>query len=174
MSQPPGWAGILDTDERILWQGRPDAAVVLRPGTIGACLFGLFFAGFALVWMILAAQAGGVFWMFGLLHFAVGLGICLGAVAWGPFRRRHTWYTLTDRRAFIATDLPVLGRSLKSYPITPETVLETDGGDPPTIWFHEEMRRGRRGTYRHRIGFERVRDGADLYAMIRNVQKGAA
>ena len=46
--------------------------------TVGArasALFGAAFAGFALFWMAMAAQAGGVFWMFGLIHFGVGVGL---------------------------------------------------------------------------------------------------
>lgn len=174
MSHPPGWSGILDPGETVLWQGQPDDSIILGPGTIGLLLFGVVFAGFALLWMMMAAQAGGAFWMFGLLHFSVGVGICIGAVAWTPWKRHHTWYTLTDRRAFIATDMPVMGRNLSSWPITPETVLQTDGGDPATIWFHEEVRQGRNGPSRHRVGFERVSDGAMLYRQMRKIQKGAA
>lgn len=172
MSAPPGWSGILDKDERILWQGQPDASITFGRDTVFGLLFGLAFAGFALFWMSMAARAGGAFWMFGIVHFSVGVGLCAGAVLWRPWTRHHTWYTLTDRRAFIATDLPVSGRSLKSYPITAGTVLETDGADPATIWFHEETRRSRRGSYRHRVGFERVRDGAGLYRRMREIQKG--
>lgn len=174
MSQPPGWSGILDPGETVLWQGQPDDSITFGPGTIGLLIFGLLFAGFALFWMVVAAGAGGMFWMFGLLHFCVGAGICVGAVAWRPWTRHHTWYTLTDRRAFIATDMPILGRSLKSYPITAETVLETDGAEPATIWFHEETRQGRNGPSRYRVGFERVSDGAALYRQMRKIQKGVA
>ena len=136
-----GWDGILDTDEKVIWQGRPDGRIVVRIGNIAGFAFGLFFAGFALFWMIMASQAGGFFWMFGFLHFFVGLGVAFGAVFWSAWKRRHTWYTLTDRRAFIATDVPFRGRSLKSYPITRTTVLDYDGSDPATIMFRERPHR---------------------------------
>ena len=77
-----GWDGILDDDEAIVWQGRPDGKVVFRPGNIIGFLFGLAFAIFALFWMILAASAGGFFWAFGLIHFSVGIGISFGALFW--------------------------------------------------------------------------------------------
>jgi len=90
MSIPTGWGDILDPGETILWQGRPDGAMVLKLSNIVMLVFGLFFAGFALFWMVLAASAGGVFWMFGLIHFSVGIGIAFGALFWSAYRRRHS------------------------------------------------------------------------------------
>lgn len=168
-----GWEGILDEGEKILWQGRPDGAIRFKPGNLFTFLFGLAFAGFALFWMILASRAGGLFWAFGLIHFAAGLGLSFGTILWDAFRRRHTWYTLTDRRAFIATDLPVKGRALKSYPITDDTVLNYRQGDPATIHFSREERRGNKGRrYTVNIGFERIDDGEKVYGLLRQAQKG--
>ncbi|WP_422031344.1 aspartate carbamoyltransferase catalytic subunit [Roseovarius sp.] len=174
MTGADSWKGILDDDETVLWQGRPDGGMTLKAGNIMGFLFGLFFAGFALVWMVLASQAGGFFWMFGLLHFFVGVGIAFGSTFWSAWRRRHTWYTLTDRRAFIATDLPFRGRSLKSYPITKSTVIDYDGGEPASIMFNHEMRRKKNGHYRVDVGFERIENGAEVYRMMRDIQKGQA
>ncbi len=172
MTVPAGWDGILDKGEVILWQGRPDTAVRFQAMPTFTALFGLAFAGFALFWMIMASQAGGFFWMFGLIHFAVGLAIGIGPPVFSAWRRRHTWYTLTDRRAFIATDLPLKGRKLKSYPIDGDTVLDYQAGDPATIHFAHEMRRTKNGSRRHDIGFERIAGGAEVYRMLRDVQRG--
>jgi len=98
MTAPDGWKGILDETESILWQGRPDGALKFRLAHLFAFLFGLVFAGIAVFWMIMAAGAGGYFWMFGLVHFCVGVGVAIGPPFWGAWRRRNTWYTLTDRR----------------------------------------------------------------------------
>jgi hypothetical protein len=172
MSVPAGWEGILDEGEEILWQGRPDSAFAFQPRMMIMTVFGVFFAGFALFWMLMASMAGGYFWMFGLIHFAVGIGIVAGTL-WGPtFRRRRTWYTLTDRRAFVATDLPLVGRRLKSYPITAGSVLSYDQQDPATIHFAHEMRRGRNGSTRVDVGFDRIHDGAEVYRLMRQVQRG--
>lgn len=166
-----GWDGILDPDERILWQGRPDGAVRWKFGHIASFIFGLFFAGFALFWMIMASRAGGGFWMFGLIHFSAGIAIAVGPPFWSAFRRRHTWYTLTDRRAFIATDLPLRGKKLTSYPIGESTVLDYDRDEPATIHFAHETVRTKNGSRRHRIGFERIGGGADVYDLFRQVQR---
>ena len=112
--------------------------------------------------------------MFGLLHFFVGLGVAFGATFWSAWRRRHTWYTLTDRRAFIATDIPFKGRSLKSYPITASTVLDYDSGNPASIMFNHEMRRSKNGSYRVDVGFERIENGAEVYRLMRDIQERQA
>ncbi len=171
MSVPAGWEGILDEGETIVWQGRPDATVVLTVANVGGFLFGLFFAGFALFWMIMASQAGGGFWMFGLIHFFVGLSVAFGAMFWNAWRRKHTWYTLTDRRAFIATDIPFKGRKLNSYPITPDTVISYQAGDLATLHFASEMRQGKNRNYTVPVGFERVPDGDEVYRLMRDIQE---
>lgn len=168
-----GWEGILDHGEKILWQGRPDGKIVWTGSNIIMAIFGLFFAAFAVFWMVLAASAGGFFWMFGLIHFGVGLGIGIGAVVFSAYKRRHSWYTLTDRRAFIATELPIKGKSLKSYPIDDDTVLEFIDQDPATIYFATERKRGKNSTYTVNIGFERVENGREVYGLFRQLQKVA-
>lgn len=170
MNSADSWDNILDKDEKVIWQGRPDAKIVFRPANIMTFFFGLFFAGFAVFWMIMASNAGGFFWMFGLIHFSVGIGLAFGAIFWSSWRRRHTWYTLTDKRAFIATDIPFKGRSLKSYPITPTTVLEYNAGTPASIMFDHEMRRSKKGSYRVAVGFERIDNGGEVYRMMREIQ----
>ncbi len=172
MSPPSGWEGILDEDEEVLWQGRPDNRIVFRMVYLLSGALGLFFAGFAVVWMVMVAQTGGFAWMFGLIHFSVGLAIGIGPPLWSAWTRRHTWYTLTDRRAFIATDLPLRGRRLKSYPIDDDTVLDYRDGDPPTVYFAHEMRRTKNGSRRVDIGFERIADGQEVYRLMRQVQRG--
>lgn len=167
---PAGWEGILDTGERILWQGRPDGGVTIGPGEIGLAAFGLVFSGFALFWMRMASNAGGIFWMFGLLHFSVGIGLTLHSLFGAAWRRRHTWYTLTDRRAFIATDQPFRGRRLKSYPIGPDTVLDFESGEFDTLRFaYEESGQGGRRP----VAFERITDGARVYRLMRQVTQDA-
>jgi len=166
-----GWENILDKDEAILWQGRPDGAVAFKPANIITFLFGLVFAGFALFWMVIAAQAGGGMWMFGLIHFSVGIGLSFGSIFWGAYKRRHTWYTLTDRRAFIATNMPLKGRNLKSYPIDAETILDFSDAPLSTINFSFEMRRGKNRSYRVDIGFERIENGSEVYRLMRDIQK---
>ncbi|MEL7115129.1 MAG: aspartate carbamoyltransferase catalytic subunit [Pseudomonadota bacterium] len=168
---PEGWDGILDEGEHILWQGRPDGKVVIRATHVFTFIFGTFFAGFALFWMIMASAAPGPFWMFGLLHFSVGIGVMIGPLAWPAWVRRHTWYTLTDRRAFIATDIPFMGRKLQSYEISPKTPLEYEAGQPASLYFAHEYQRTKNGSRRKPIGFERIDEGETVYRLVRDVQR---
>lgn len=166
-----GWDGILDPGEKILWQGRPDGAFAFDWGAVFPLIFGLFFAGFALFWMVMASLAGGFFWMFGLLHFGVGIAIALGPVFWPTWRRRHTWYTLTDKRAFIATDIPFKGKKLDFYPIDAGTVFSFYDEDLATIHFAEKITQTKKhGVSRTKIGFERIPDGRNVLRLMREVQ----
>ncbi|MGP6087236.1 aspartate carbamoyltransferase catalytic subunit [Antarctobacter jejuensis] len=171
---PPGWEGLLDPGERILWQGRPGAAVRIGTGDIILMVFGIFFAGFALFWMVTASQAGGIFWLFGLIHFCVGLGIILWPVLGRPYLRRHTWYTLTDRRAFIATDVPLRGRQLKSFPIDADNSLTFEDRQPGSVIFASELRRSKNGSHETRIGFRDIEDARRVYGLMRRIQRGAS
>ena len=171
----PGWEGILDPGERIVWQGRPDQGFNIAASDIGSAVFALFFTGFAVFWMSRAAEMGGAFWMFGLIHFSVGLGLVWKSVFGPTRRRRRTWYTLTDRRAFIATDTAKTGRALKSYPITPETRITYKDGPPATIHFARERHKTSKGrSYISRIGFERIADGQNVLALLRKAQRKEA
>lgn len=172
MSVPAGWDGILDPGEKILWQGRPDGNIVFKIGFIFTFIFGLFFAGFALFWMVMASQAGGFFWMFGLIHFFVGLSLAIGPPFYNAWSLRHTWYTLSDKRAFIATDKPFTGRKLQSYPINESTILEYTSGDLATLHFQKESRRTKNGTRMIDIGFERIAEGDKVYRLMRDIQRG--
>jgi len=173
MSAPSGWEGILDDDEEIRWQGQPDGVIRMdlsQPMGIG---MGLFFMGFSIVWMNLASRAGGVFWMFGLLFFGIGFYNAIGVHFWKTYLRRTTHYTLTNKRAFIATQ-PLGKRVLKSYPIAKDTSIELQDGTPATIIFARETHRGNKSSYKTNIGFERISDGQKVYGLLRDIQKEAA
>lgn len=169
---PAGWEHILNEGEVIRWQGRPDGALVWKAANFSTLLFGAVFAGFALFWMIMAARAGGGFWMFGLIHFFVGIGVGIGPVFWSTLRRRRSWYTLTDKRAIVATDMPTRGRVLRSYPISKDTVLEINTNEPASISFAAGRRR-KNGKHKAKFGFERIADANQVYALLRDIQKEA-
>jgi hypothetical protein len=173
MSNADQWAGLLEPGEEILWQGRPDPGFALKLSNILLAIFGFFFASFALFWMAMAYQSGGGFWMFGLLHFTVGLGFALSSVFWPTFRRRRSWYTLTNRRAFIAANLPLRGKILQSYPITAKSTLELIDGALATVNFAEKTKSGKNGSYTVPVGFERITDGREVYRLLRQIQAGA-
>lgn len=171
MTRRPGWDGILFPSETILWQGQPDPTIRRSDLNPREMLFGAFFSGFALFWMAMAAQGGGVMALFGLPFVAIGLRM-LGGAPYGAYVRRRTWYTLTNQRAFIARDLPWKRRSLDSFPLTGATVFDYDDAeDLPTIWFTSGYRADATGRVRGKQGFERLTDARGVYAQMRDVQR---
>lgn len=173
MTGSDGWEGILQPGETILWQGQPDATPRLERKDLPKSVFGLLFAGFALFWILSALQAGGAIWMFGLIHLGVGLWLATWPFLGKSFVSRRTWYTLTDRRAIIASDLPWRRRALDSYPITADTPFEFQDTEPGTIWFGERypaaIRARRKG--RTRAGFERIGDARGVYRQMLDIQR---
>ena len=167
-----GWSDILDADKSLVWQGKPDGAIVWKSHDVVALIFGIFFSGFALFWMIAASKAGGGFWIFGLLHFTVGLGIAFGPVFYSAWKRRHSWYTLTNKRAIIARNIPLQNRSIKTWPILPETVLTFERGPKGSVFFATEQHRRKNDYITIDIGFERLDDAAAVFCLMRDIQIG--
>lgn len=171
-----GWDGILNPGESVLWQGQPDPAPDFTGWKLRDGLFGGAFAGFALFWMAMALGQlpgttflGLVFPMFGLPFLALGLWRAGGDRLWASYQRRHTWYTLTNQRAFIASDL--LGRKkFDAYPVGKQAVLDHDGRN---LWFATDFVKTRSGSERRKVGFTHLPDSREVFDLMRKVQREA-
>lgn len=172
---PEGWEGILEPGEAILWQGAPDGRVTLSLSQLPEVAFGLVFTAFAVFWMFQASRGGGYFWMFGLIFFFVGLGRINKQILGAARRRRYSHYTLTNRRAIVATNLPLVGRALKSYPITATTQLELNElGELGTVNFARQDKVSRNSFQgAQAIGFERIPDARQVFSLMRQIQQEA-
>ncbi len=191
-----GWEGILDEGEEILWQGAPDGALDFSGFWSAQTLFALFFTGFSLFWIVTAYLMTGqlndtvgrvinaVFPLFGVPFLLIGLQLLIGRFWTDARRRRNSYYTLTNRAAYIGVDAKGK-RSLERYEIGPETRLVLEAGDLGSVWFARavhamprhvpQMRRSRTrigGATQtiQSIGFERLSNARDVYAMMRKVQ----
>ncbi|MDO5642164.1 MAG: hypothetical protein Q4G26_07220 [Paracoccus sp. (in: a-proteobacteria)] len=167
---PAGWQHILQPDEVILWQGRPDFGLQARLarltntqsphlGLIGTvCLVS---AGFLMLFN---------WFLFGVVFlFAGALAMERRQHARLPSLREPAWYTLTNRRAIIATQPPKKPRQLASYPLDASMMVELWPDKPPSILFGPEL--GRAGT---RPGFRYIPDAEQVMQMIRDIQARAA
>ncbi|MFD1794571.1 aspartate carbamoyltransferase catalytic subunit [Paracoccus aurantiacus] len=163
----PGWQGILEPGEQILWQGQPDRRFRFAPGDLAKSAPGLFMTCFSLFWMWNAAQGSLVFSLFGLFFLFAGLREMARPVLLPAYIRSRSWYTLTDRRAIVATDMPIRGRRLLSYPIDAGTPMEYVAGDPPSILFGPETR-----NPRNRAGFHFIPEADRVMALMRRMQRG--
>ena len=173
-SNPSIWQNVLDQGEVVRWQGRPDARVIWNWSHYVTLAIGLALSGFALIWMISTAQSDGWFWMFGLIFFSFGISIMIGPPYWRPYLRSKSWYALTNKRALIATDMPIQGRKIQSYPINLQTPLELDKKYGSSVYFATKMERNTRGSYKIKIGFELLDDAPQVYDLIHTIQKETA
>ncbi|MDV7141318.1 aspartate carbamoyltransferase catalytic subunit [Tropicimonas sp. TH_r6] len=167
---PQGWDGILEPGERVLWQGRPSGDISwagLKPKKV---LFGVIFSSFALFWTVKAITMPVeaplpvrlLVPLVGLTLLFKGAKLAGADRIWRAITRRSSRYTLTDRRAFIATDL--FGRrKLRSWPITAETVIDLVDGTRSSLFFARE------GS--ERIGFEMIEDGRAVLSLMRTLQR---
>jgi len=109
--------------------------------------------------------------MFGLLHFSVGFYLLVGIHFWKAHTRRRTHYTLTNKRAFIATN-PVFGkRSLNSHLIGSHNEISLHEGETSDVYFAKEVRRMNRSQgVETPFGFEDIHEGRKVFALLREVQ----
>jgi hypothetical protein len=124
---------------------------------------------FSIFWIAQAVQAGGVLWLFGLIFLYIGIRELRRPPRRPPDVPSGTFYTLTDRRAFIATDIGGR-RDLKSYPIGRDTVIELVDGVPGSVYFSTGAAADGVRTSGRKIGFELVEDVRSVYALIRDIQ----
>ncbi|SHJ02748.1 hypothetical protein [Wenxinia saemankumensis] len=182
---PAGWEDILAPGERILWQGRPRAGIDWGRILSVEAVFGLVFAGFGLLWTGMAASMAppgdapalfSIFPLFGLIFVAIGLHQAIGRHVLDAWRHGRTWYTLTDRAAYIATQS--LGRrNLRCIETGDWEDLRLEDGDPGTVWFardrHQRPARRRNGRMRPArswttpVGFRRIDDARRVFGLMR-------
>ncbi len=92
---------MLQPGEQLLWHGAPGRGLRLRSGDLGNSLVGLFIVGFAIFWCTGAAQAGGFFWLFGLLPLILGLNLSVLRYFSEARQRKDTYYGITDQKIIL-------------------------------------------------------------------------
>ena len=183
---PAGWEGILEDGETILWQGRPAPGLSLSEIFRGGTLMSLFVAGFGVFWTIMAAtmmaesrSAPGAFRiffpLFGVIFVIAALSGGIGPAIRRALRRSGTYYTLSDRAAYIAVASGGK-RSLDRYPLDQMNAPSLEEGTLGGVFFSPEesiVRTGRSGghrTVRSRVGFERIDDPRHVFGLLRDAR----
>jgi len=182
MAAPHSWDAYLLPGERILWEGAPLPGIRNRVRLAFLSLFGVPFLIFGLGGTGVALRH--IFWLgdvwLGLITLALGLiflgvGYTLVAHQWIEAARAHrtTRYAVSTRAAYVARQSRT--RALEVFPIRPETALELEHGDGyDDLWFHARRERDSDGDLSTtRIGFEGIRDGTEVYQLMRGIQTGA-
>ena len=198
---PQDWERILEPGERLLWTGRPVPGIDWRDLISQGSMSGLGSIFFGLVWYMMTsgmvtnmADEMRVFGpgrrdpvmdtvlplvpYIGLLIMAQGIWRLAGRPLMSLLGQGRAWYSLTNRRAFIARSR--LGRKeLQSWPLAEMERLDLIGGDPGDVIFAEErqtvVQTGRRGSRRtfertRPVGFRRIREAQRVHQMI-NAQR---
>lgn len=161
----------LQPGERILWEGRPEPGDLLDVSRPGEMVFGLAFIAFSLFWMTKAMEQG-AFWLFGLPFLFIGLKLAFWRAYQPRLRAKFARYTLTDRRAMVAMHWPLVGVREQALTLSPATIVDSEG-DPASITLRQQMT-GPRGTVTESLTFQRIEESAQVLALIRQVQRGAA
>jgi hypothetical protein len=104
----------LSPGEQILWSGQPRQGIAFRGSDAFAIPFSLLWAGFAVFWLVSAAQSGAPlpFVLFGVPFVLVGLYIVFGRFFVEAKQREKTYYALTANRIIISSGL--FARKVKS------------------------------------------------------------
>lgn len=165
------WDAILEDGEELLWQGRPDASVVWQKRHILPVVLGVGVAVLGIIWIFFVTQSNTYSVIMGLI--LIGLGGFLGVAppVLASMVRKASWYSLSNKRCFIAMNRKNIGRKLAAYRVDPEFELLFDGKDPGTIIFAIETRQPGNAAYLVKISFDRIKDSQKVYQMMRDIQE---
>jgi hypothetical protein len=103
----------LMTGEKIYWSGQPDPSVLFSASDILLIPFSLIWGGFAIFWELSCLGFTGfvkqgqvapvVFSIFGLPFVGIGLYMIFGRFFFKIWKKKRTFYAVTNRRILIAT-----------------------------------------------------------------------
>lgn len=174
-TQSNQWEDYLEADEKLLWQGAPATGLRFSSKGLFTSIFGLFFFGFSVFWVTMAASFGGntpldyLFPLFGLPFVLVGFWMVVGHWFYDAFKRKRSRYALTNRRAIIARNL--IRRKMESYEITPQSPISLVEGALDTVNFAQRTYRTKNGTNTVNIGFRYIEDGLKVFNVLKAMRK---
>lgn len=104
----------LSPGEQVVWTGQPRQGIVVRGADAFAIPFSLLWAGFAVFWLVSAAQSNAPlpFVLCGVPFVLIGFYMVVGRFFVEAKQRQSTFYALTPQRVIIASGL--FSRTVKS------------------------------------------------------------
>lgn len=171
----------LGAGERLLWSGVPRQGIVFRNADIAMVPFSLLWGGFAIFWEVMALRGAPFFFaLWGIPFVGIGLYMMVGRFFVDSFRRRGTFYGLTDQRIIVASRFPT--RFMKSYSVGTLTnlSLEDHGNGTGTIPFGPLVLRNAMGrqamwfSMPTESAFEMIPDAKHVFDLIRETQLSEA
>lgn len=105
----------IDSNEVLLWTGQPKKGILFRSADIFLIPFSILWCGFAIFWVVMASQSGGLFALFGVPFVIIGLVFVFGRFIIDAKQRESTFYGLTEDRIIIKSG--VFSKNVKSLNI---------------------------------------------------------
>lgn len=168
------WHGILRDDEAILWQGKPDDGFYIHPSRRKTFVVGAFFTAIGLTLLVLGLIVAEIpMILFALFFLAISLTLTLGQSLWPTYKRRHTFYSLTNQRAILGIALPRRKRTLKFFDIQPEATYEFIPGPIGSIVFDHEDQGVKVNNVPQlfAVGFMRFAEAPEVWQMVQDLQR---
>lgn len=115
--------------EKITWSGQPvPRLLAVSDGYIVP--FSLLWCGFAIFWEVSAIKQGapGFFALWGVPFVLMGLYLVFGRFVYKSYRKKHTYYVVTNKRVFVLTDganKKIVAAFIDQIP----TITKSIGGD---------------------------------------------
>ncbi|TAK57935.1 MAG: PH domain-containing protein [Dehalococcoidia bacterium] len=171
----------MESDERLLWAGRPPQGFVLRPIDWFFVPFSLVWGGFAIFWEAAALASGAplFFAIWGVPFVLVGLYFIGGRFVVDSRLRARTAYAVTNQRIIILSG--ATGQRMTSVGLhtLTEIHVETRPDGSGTLRFGRlpiwgAMPSGWPGSARLQVPeFERIPDVQSVYNAIREAQRAS-
>lgn len=171
---PSGWEDIFEPGEVLLWQGRPDPSFAWQKRHILPAALGISVACLGLIWIFYTPLGNGYTIILGIILLLLAAFLAIAPPVMAMMVRKATWYSLSNKRGFIAMHREQVGRKLSAYVIEPDFDIKFDGREPSTIMFAIETRQPGNAAYIAKISFDRIAEGQKVYDMMRSIQGGKA
>lgn len=196
MSSPDQWSGILENGEEILWQGRPQGShsfleLGIYPIIAGPALFVLALALKVILpsWWFSELYPPEILRLLSLIFWSGGWTVLGGNYLIWRCLEYYTWYTLTNKRAFIATAYPGFHKKLYDYQINGDTYVQLVEAERNSVYFawwvdeNDTRREITRPTDDEILsiqlgglqpdGFKDIPDARYVYSLMKNIQSKA-
>jgi len=177
---PERWKHLLDQNETVLWQGRPnrDVSFNFKSAFIGiiGCAFTVVAFG-SLIESYVKSDSTNT--TFGIIFSMVGIAAIVDSIYEAYYKRNRTYYALTNKRAIVFIDSLIRSKNIKLFPIVKDTAFElkteydSNGKKLTSILFAKHIRFDEDGSHLEDIGFERLLDGQIVYNLMRKVQESS-
>lgn len=177
MTKAPDWTALIEPNETLIWQGRPDQRFFMplyrAPDVV---------IGFAVLListlLLLSSAVSGRTELAGLFSIAAVFGAFQFTIPLlsDTLRARRSFYALTSDRAVIALSRRT-SFVFKTVVLTDACEIVLENGALPSVFFSEKTVRvlslGRGSLKRKTVpdGFERIKDGLEVYQLMRNLTK---